>query len=163
MIDRFERFSFAVFEISRCWHKIAGDVMAQYGLKGPYAIYLVVMRRFHDGITAARLCEMCSRDKADVSRAVTAMEKEGLICREGSGGYRASLKLTEAGREVANRVAELAERAVSRAGGSLEPDHLLKFYSALGVITANLQALSKEGFSEESQLKILLEKVLQTQ
>ena len=29
---------------------------------------------YYDGVTAARLCELCSRDKADVSRAVSAME-----------------------------------------------------------------------------------------
>ena len=149
MIDRFERFSFSIFEISRCWHKIAGDVMGEYGLKGPYAIYLVVMRRFEEGVTAARLCEICARDKADVSRAVSAMEKEGLICREGSGTYRAPLKLTDAGRAVAEHVAELAGRAVNRAGGALSPEHLQQFYSALETITSNLQELSKEGFPEE--------------
>lgn len=149
MLDRFERFSFAVFEISRCWHKIASDVMSGYGLKGPYAIYLVMLRRFREGVTAARLCELCMRDKADVSRAVTAMEKEGLICREGNGAYRAVLKLTDAGRDVANRVAELAERTVSLAGGELDPVQLVQFYRTLGTITANLQKLSKEGFPQE--------------
>ena len=79
MIDRFERFSYALFEISRCWHKIAADVMAERGLKGPYAIYLVILRRYASGLTATRLCEMSGRDKADVSRSVSAMEKEGLI------------------------------------------------------------------------------------
>lgn len=149
MIDRFERFSFSIFEISRCWHKIAADVMGEYGLKGPYAVYLVAMRRFDEGITSARLCEICARDKADVSRAVSAMEKEGLICREGVGSYRAPLKLTDTGRAVAEHVAELAGRAVNRAGGALSPEHLQQFYGALEIITSNLQELSKEGFSEE--------------
>lgn len=149
MIDRFERFSYALFEISRCWHKIASDVMAEYELKGPYAIYLVVLRRYGDGLTAARLCEMSGRDKADVSRAVSAMEQKGLIRREGLGAYRAVLKLTDAGIEVSNRVAELAGRAVYCAGGALSPEHLQQFYSALELIMVNLQALSKDGFSEE--------------
>ena len=43
---RFERFSLAIFEISRCWHKLAADEMAKYGLKGPHAMYLVTIRRF---------------------------------------------------------------------------------------------------------------------
>ena len=33
MVDRFERFSFAISEISRCWHKIAAEEMEAYGLK----------------------------------------------------------------------------------------------------------------------------------
>jgi len=149
VIDRFERFSYAIFEISRCWHKIAADVMAERGLKGPYAIYLIVLRRYTDGLTAARLCEMSGRDKADVSRAISVMEKEGLICREGLGSYRATLKLTDAGRQVADYVAELAGRAVYHAGGALSPEHLQQFYSALEMIMVNLQTLSKDGFSEE--------------
>ena len=27
MVERFERFSYAISEISRCWHKIAGEEM----------------------------------------------------------------------------------------------------------------------------------------
>ena len=82
MVDRFKRFSFSVFEISRCWHKLAADVMARYDLKGPYAMYLVVLLDNPEGLTAAQLCELCGRDKADVSRGVSAMLSKGLISRE---------------------------------------------------------------------------------
>ena len=150
VINRFERFSYSVFEISRCWHKLAADVMAERGLKGPYAIYLVMLRHYDEGVTAARLCELCARDKADVSRAVSAMEKEGLVFREGGGSYRARLKLTDAGMEIADHVSNLAGRAVERAGGELSEEHRGMFYSALETITANLQVLSKEGFSENN-------------
>ena len=37
MIDRFERFSVAIAEISRCWHKLATEEMKKYGLKGSHA------------------------------------------------------------------------------------------------------------------------------
>lgn len=30
MVDRFERFSFAISEISRCWHKLAAEEMEKY-------------------------------------------------------------------------------------------------------------------------------------
>ena len=66
MVDRFERFSFSVFEISRCWHKLAAEEMAKYDLKGPHAIYLTVLQHNPEGLTAARICELCGRDKADV-------------------------------------------------------------------------------------------------
>lgn len=35
MVERFERFSLAIAESSRCWHKLAGEEMKVYGLKGP--------------------------------------------------------------------------------------------------------------------------------
>jgi len=83
MIDRFERFSFAISEISHYWHKIATDEMGKYGLKGVHALYLTAMHRHPEGITSAQLCEECGKDKADVSRCVSLMEKKGLVIREG--------------------------------------------------------------------------------
>ena len=92
MVNRFERFSFAMFEISRCWHKLAGEEMVRYGLKGPHAIYLVTLAQYPEGITAAQLCEICGRDKSDVSRAMSSMVRSGLVIRDSTAGtYRARL------------------------------------------------------------------------
>ena len=81
MIDRFERFTLAIMEASRYWHKIASDEMEHYGLKGPHAMYLLTIDRFQSGITAARLSEVCGKDKSDVSRAISHMQKKGLVSR----------------------------------------------------------------------------------
>ena len=62
MIHRFARFTLAVSEISRCWHKLAGEELAKYGLKGPHAIYLTAMYRYPEGITVPQLCELCGKD-----------------------------------------------------------------------------------------------------
>ena len=37
MIERFDRFSALIFEVSKHWHKITSDELAKYGLKGTYA------------------------------------------------------------------------------------------------------------------------------
>ena len=84
MVDRFERFSFAIFEISRYWHKITADEMGKYGLKGPYSVYLTAMYRYPDGITAPQLCELCGKDKSDVSRAMSLMERRALCEKRGA-------------------------------------------------------------------------------
>lgn len=144
MDHRFERFSLAIFEISRCWHKLAADEMAKYGLKGPHAMYLVTIRRFPEGVTSAQLSELCGRDKADVSRAVSLLEKKGMIYREGNL-YRALLKLTDRGREAAAHVSERAGIAVEYAGKGFSGEHREIFYQVLETITTNLQALTKEG------------------
>ena len=59
MIDRFERFSLALSEIYRDWHKIAADELACYGLKSSHAIYLTTMSHYKEGISAPKLCEIC--------------------------------------------------------------------------------------------------------
>lgn len=144
MIDRFERFSYAMFEISRCWHKLAAEEMAKYNLRGPFAVYLLELYRGSEGLTAARLCELCGRDKADVSRAVGLMEGKGLIARQGSQ-YRAILTLTEEGKQAAQHVCNRAAVAVEHAGKGFSDEHRAIFYQVLGTITENLQNLSKDG------------------
>ena len=91
MLDRFENFTFVLSEITHYWNKIAAAEMEQYSLKGPYVLYLLALYRHPAGITAARLAELCGRDKADVSRALALMEQNELITRHGihRNAYRA--------------------------------------------------------------------------
>lgn len=149
MVNRFERFSFAMFEISRCWHKLAGDEMLRYGLKGPHAIYLVTLAQYPDGITATQLCELCGRDKSDVSRAMSTMVQKGLVVREDAAGtYRARLALTDSGLAAARQVCQRAALAVELAGQGFDPDQRQVFYSVLDTITDNLQQLCRKGLPE---------------
>lgn len=145
-MDRFETFSLALFSISRCWSKIAGEEMKRYGLKGAHAFYLVTILR-HDGeLTAANLCELCGRDKADISRAVAAMESLSLLRREGDNPYRAKLKLTETGTAAALSIRETAARIVDRVGSDLTEERREIFYQSLAMVSANLEEYCKERF-----------------
>lgn len=148
MIDRFERFTFAISEIYRYWHKIAADEMEKYGLKGPHAIYLAAMYNFKEGVTAARLSEFCGKDKSDVSRMISAMEKQGLIAKSGVSNYRAVLTLTEKGKAAAEYVREKARIAVENASRGLLDEHREIMYASLELIGGNLQKLSVEGLPE---------------
>ncbi len=147
MLNRFARFSLAIAEIDRCWHKLAAEEMAKYDLHSPHAVYLNVLYQYNDGITAAKLGELCCKNKADVSRMVSILEKKGLVRKESTGGnlYRARLLLTDEGKQAAEHVRERAALAVELAGAGLSDENRENFYTALEQITANLQNLSKEG------------------
>lgn len=147
MLNRFARFSLAIAEIDRCWHKLAAEEMAKYGLNSPHAVYLTTLYQFEEGITAARLGELCCKNKADVSRMVSIMEKKGLVQKESTGGnmYRALLKLTDDGKLAARAVQDRVALAVELAGAGLSEENRAIFYDALELITSNLQVLSKEG------------------
>ena len=147
MIDRFERFSSALFSIYRQWHKIAGDVMEEHDLKGTYAIYLTNLANYPEGITAAKLSELCCRDKADVSRSLSQLEDKGLIVKSGAKGnsYRALITLTDEGMEIAQHVKERAAVAVCTAGKDVSDEDRAIFYTALESVAANLRVLSEEG------------------
>ena len=147
MLDRFSRFSLAIAEIDRCWHKLAADEMAKYELNSPHAVYLNTLYEYNEGITAARLGELCCKNKADVSRMVAILEKKGLVKKEYVGGnlYRAKLLLTQKGLQAAEQVRKQAALAVELAGAGMTDQDREIFYRCLEQVTANLQTLCKNG------------------
>ena len=147
MLNRFTRFSLAISEIDRCWHKLAAEEMAKYGLNSPHAVYLTALYEHPDGITAAGLAELCCKNKADVSRMVAIMAKRGLMRKETIAGkfYRAKLILTEKGRQAAQQVQQRVELAVELASSGMTDTEREVFIRCLQRITANLQVMSQEG------------------
>ena len=143
-MDRFETFSLALFNMSRYWNRLAAEEMEKYGLKGAHAFYLVTVLRYNGEITASQLCELCGKDKADVSRGVSRLEAIGMLQRVGSNPYRAKLQLTEQGIAAAQAVRETAQTIVDRVGGDQTEENRAVFYEVLASVTANLEKLCKE-------------------
>lgn len=150
MVARFERFSSGISEISRHWHRLAAEEMEKYGLKGQHSVYLLAMLRNPEGISAMQLCEACSKDKSDVSRMMSIMEKKGLVTKESTRQtlYGGVFKLTAEGKQAAEHVRRRASLAVELAGKDLTDEKRAAFYEALESITANLRQLSKDGLPE---------------
>ena len=147
MLDRFERFSLAIAEISRCWHKIAAEELSRYDLKASHVTYLLTLARYPEGLTAPKLAELCDRDKADVSRMVSILEDKGLVTKDGIGAnrYRGCLRLTREGQSVAKELSARTELAVEQAGAGLPEENRAIFYEALETITMNLRRICQEG------------------
>ena len=144
MVTRFERFSFAISEISRYWHKIANQEMERYGLKAPHSVYLLALFRHPEGVTAATLSQLCGKDKADVSRMVGILEEKALVCKEGAS-YRALLKLTETGKQAALQVQKRAATAVEACGEGITEEDREMFYQMLERIAKNLHMVGENG------------------
>ena len=151
MIRRYEIFSTVVSSLYHDIQRIERTEMAKYGLKGPHAQCLVIMARHPEGITAARLCELCERDKAAISRTVAELEEVGLLTRREQNGirYRVPLMLTEAGRAAAQNVSDVAGCAVEQAGDGLNDQQREVFYAVLGQIAQNLHTISRDGLKEK--------------
>ena len=151
MEDRFEKFSHLIFEIYRCWHRLAANEMAKYNLKGPHALYLTTIYKFNDGITAPMLCELCGKDKSDVSRMVNILIKRGLVTKESNNNslYRGLFKLTEEGKKAAEAVRKSIMLAVENGGNGLNEETRTIFYETLGTVAENLQGMCTDGIPEE--------------
>ena len=151
MISKYELFSASVACMYRDIQKIERVEMAKFGLKGPQAQCLLALSRYPEGITAARLCEICEKDKAAISRTVSELEQAGLVCRREVNGshYRARLTLTARGLDVAGTVNARAKLAVEQAGEGLDDAQREVFYRVLALIAGNLHAICKDGLKDD--------------
>ena len=149
MVSRYESFSTCISCMYHDIQRIERVEMARYGLKGPHAQCLLAMSRYPEGITAVRLCEVCEKDKAAISRIVAELEQMGMVRRTEHNGtrYRASLTLTEQGQTAAKAVEEKARLAVERAGAGLDDKSREVFYSVLALIAGNLHVICKNGLA----------------
>ena len=151
MENRYALFSLSISSLYHDIQKIERVEMAKFGLKGPHAQCLLAMSRYPQGVTSARLCEICEKDKAAISRAVTELEQAGMITRRERNGnrYRAELLLTGQGRLAAAAVSEKARMAVEQAGKGLDEDKRAIFYQALTLIAGNLHNICRDGLQED--------------
>jgi DNA-binding MarR family transcriptional regulator len=147
MESRYELLSGAISCMYHDIQKIERVEMAKYGLKGPHAQCLLAMKRHPEGITSARLCEVCDKDKAAISRTLAELEEAGMVTRENRNGsrYRASLTLTQQGQIAADTVVEKARLAVEKAGTGFGEEEREVFYRVLSIIAGNLHKLCREG------------------
>lgn len=150
-MDRFERFSLSLAELTRYWHKLSADEMEKYGLRSTHAVYLLTMHSHPEGMTATQLTETCGRDKSDVSRMMSILEERGFVEKKGAGrsNYRGVFLLTDSGRAAAEAVRRQADRTVELAGTGLTDADRTVFYDSLATITDNLRRLSRDGIPEE--------------
>lgn len=153
MVNRFALISASVSSMYHDIQKIERVEMAKYGLKGPHAQCLFAMSSCPEGVTSARLCELCEKDKAAISRTVAELELAGLVNRVERNGsrYRALLVLTEKGRETAQSVNEKVRMAVEQAGEGLNDAQREVFYPVLAQIAKNLHTICKEGLKENHE------------
>ena len=150
MEGRYELLSGSISSMYHDIQKIERTEMAHYGLKGPHAQCLLAMKKHPEGITAARLCEVCEKDKAAVSRILAELEEAGMILRENRNGsrYRAILLLTDRGQEAAAAVVEKARLAVELAGKGFGTEEREVFYRVLSIISGNLHKLCRDGLTK---------------
>ena len=147
MLERFAQFCASIASIHRSILRIERVEMAKYGLKGPHANCLVAIARHPDGITAARLCEICDKDKAAISRTLSELEQAGMILRQSPEGkrYRVLLQLSEKGKEIAHSVNQKILLAVAKASEGYDKEKQQVFARVLNLVAGNLQDICREG------------------
>lgn len=152
MENRYELLSGAISCMYHDIQKIERVEMAKFGLKGPHAQFLLALKKHPEGITAARLCEACEKDKAAISRTLAELEEAGMVVKENRNGscYRANLTLTEQGKIAAEAVVEKARLAVELAGIGFGEEEREVFYRVLSLIAGNLHKICRDGLTPKT-------------
>ena len=141
-MQRFETFTVLIANISRSIRKIKTLEMESLNLKSTHVSCLYYLYR-EGAMTAARLCELCEEDKANISRAIEHLESEGYIaCRSVvQKRYRTPLELTEKGKEAGEAVAQKVDRILDEASAGLDEAERAVMYRSLAIVSSNLQKI----------------------
>lgn len=139
MEERFETFTALVTGISRAIRKIKNEEMVEFRLKGPHVSCLYYLYK-EGALTAKALSDLCEEDKANMSRTIDYLEKNGYIVCEAREGrrYRAALNLTDDGRRVGQHIAERIDRVLLAAGEGVSESDRRTLYECLTKIYDNL-------------------------
>ncbi len=144
MIDRFQSFVIGITECYKSIQRIKSVEMTELGLKGPHLMCLFFLHRHPEGLTAAKLCRLCSDDKAAISRTIETLKKQGYIVT-GEKKYRAAITLTESGAAAAERLNGVICQWVGFGGDGLTDDERVAFYRSLEKISGNLRTRLSTG------------------
>lgn len=140
MQERFKTFTVLIANISHSIRKIKSQEMAALDLKGNHVSCLYYLYK-SGSMTATELCEICSEDKANISRSIKDLENKGYLASRSKVNkkYQAPLCLTEKGLETGKYIAEKIDGLLIRAGEGLDEEKRTVLYEALYLINDNLQ------------------------
>ncbi len=145
--DYFQRFTALLSSINRSIARLKADAVSRFSLKRSHvsAIYFI----YREGsVTASRLSTLTGEDKANISRAIHSLIKDGLVVEERrSLRARVRLVLTERGREIGEFLHERATAMVSLASENIPEERLDVMYDCLHKIDESLRCAA-DGHSE---------------
>lgn len=151
MENRFEHFTLDIFNISKYWNKIASEEMKEYGLRSAHALYLLILDGYEGEMTAARLADLCQRDKADVSRAIADFRKKGILEPYDGPRYRFTPTLTPRGHALAAQIRARATVALDVAGQGITDEMRENMYHCLDLIATNMRLICEDGLMEQAE------------
>ena len=142
MQERFQTFTILIARLNRCIRKIKTEEMAELNLKSPHVSCLYYLYKA-DSLTSKELCDICEEDKANISRSIEFLEKNGYIVSRSKTEkrYKSSLVLTEKGRETGAHIVRKIDAVLESVGEGVPEDQREIMYRNLSVICDNLQKI----------------------
>ncbi|MBD5300677.1 MAG: winged helix-turn-helix transcriptional regulator [Bacteroides sp.] len=112
------------------------SALAEAGLDVTTSEYLVLRALYtSDGLQPCEIAALLSKDKAAVSRSVTAMAKKGLVVTEPVSHKCLRVFLSEKGRGIEPEIMKVSEARHQALVGLVSPEELKSFVKVLNLIT----------------------------
>lgn len=142
MEERYQSFTVLISGISRSIRRIKTEEMAEFNLKSPHVSCLYYLYK-EESLSLGELCNICEEDKANISRSLSYLEKEGYITSSTKRRrrYHLILELTDKGREVAKKLVLKIDSMLERASDGLSEEDRIIMYRSLALISSNLQKI----------------------
>lgn len=140
MNQRFDDFVTGITVCYKYLQRIKSVAVTEMGLKGSHVMCMFYLRQHEDGLTASQLCDLCAEDKAAISRTLAELRQRGYIASGSGKNYRAALRLTEAGKRMAEQFDAHIAQWVTAGGDGLNEGERENFYRSLRLIAENLRA-----------------------
>ena len=143
MEERFKTFTTLITDISRKIRKIKNEEIEIFNLKAPH-VSCIYYLYINGDMTSKELTDLTDEDKANVSRSIEYLEKNGFItCNSDTQKrYRAPLLLTEKGKEVGEYIVNKVDTYLEKASRGITEEMRINMYDSLILISKNLDTIS---------------------
>lgn len=144
-MDRFEVFTSAITKISKYIHRIEVEEMGKLNLKSQHVSCLYYLYNYGK-LTSKEIVNISLEDKAQVSRTLDYLEKNGYVSCDSSAKkrYNAYFTLTEKGHACGKEVADKINHFLSLAGKGISDEDRVIMYRALKTIVDNVDSKIEE-------------------
>lgn len=133
----------SIYFTGTCIKKAATRFLGEYGLSDAQFNLLMMLKHqgAGEGLTQSQLGEMMLVNRANVTGLVDRMEKAGLVQREGDPTDRRAnrVRLTDAGRELVNRVDPIYGQEMARVMSALNKIEIAEMIRSLEKVREKLE------------------------
>jgi len=144
-VEKYIRFNLTVSNIEKALQKYKNSNLTEYNLRSTHMLCLISLKD-GGGLTAMDLAEVCSVNKALISRMTADLFEMGYIeytADSADKKYKKKMILTEDGRSVTEEIIGKITKAVDAVSGNIPDFKLAVFYDVLFTIEKNLTNLAE--------------------
>jgi DNA-binding MarR family transcriptional regulator len=149
--EHFEQFRNLISGIHWNIEKLKSKWTAPLGMKSVHIFWVYLLKNHPEGLTAAELARLSQTNRSLVSREVQNLMNLGYVCAENErkNNYGLKLKLTPAGIEAAQTIAETSLKIQNQVSAGIPEADLLTLYRTLEILMENFQKIAEQPLEEQ--------------